>query len=76
MSMLQEDTLNDSQQEKMLIEKIRTLPPERLAEVEDFIDFLNLKSQDRRLMSACNKLAEGAFHKVWDNAEDDEYDRI
>jgi len=41
------DTLTGSQQEKILIEKMRTLPPERLAEVEDFIDFLNLKDQVR-----------------------------
>jgi hypothetical protein len=75
MNMLQ-DTLTGSQQEKMLIEKIRTLPPEKLGEVEDFIDFLNLKDQDRRLMSACNKMAENAFRNVWDNAEDDEYDRL
>ncbi len=26
--------------EQELIEKIRTLPPEKMAEVEDFVDFL------------------------------------
>ena len=29
-----------NQPERVLIEKLRTLPPERLAEVEDFVDFL------------------------------------
>jgi hypothetical protein len=29
--------------EQTLIEKIKTLPPERLAEVEDFVDFLVAK---------------------------------
>jgi hypothetical protein len=31
--------------EQTLIEKLKALPPERLAEVEDFIDFLAAKEQ-------------------------------
>jgi hypothetical protein len=38
-----------------LIEKIQTLPPERLGEVEDFVDFLNAKS--RRLAALDRLLA-------------------
>ena len=75
MSMLQ-DTSSGRQQEKILIEKIRTLTPEKIAEVENFIDFLNLKNQDLRLTRACNTLAENAFQKIWDNPEDEEYDRL
>lgn len=59
-----------------LIQKIRTLPPERIAEVVDFVDFLSQKDQHRKLMQAANKLAEDAFKKVLDNPEDDEYDRL
>ena len=33
-----------------LIEKIKALPPERLAEVEDFVDFLNAKTGRRIAM--------------------------
>ena len=33
--------------EKFLIEKIRELPPERVAEVEDFVDFLKQREQAR-----------------------------
>jgi len=73
---MRQDIIAGNQQESVLIEKIRTLAPEEVAEVEDFIDFLNLKGQDRRVMSACNKLAENAFRKVWENPEDDEYDRL
>ena len=73
--MLQE-TITSSPQERVLIEKIRTLAPEKIAEVEDFVDFLSLKDQDHGLIRASNRLAEDAFKKVWDNPEDDEYDRL
>jgi hypothetical protein len=65
-----------SQHEQVLISKIRVLPPERLMEVEDFIDFLRQASEDRQLRQAAAKLSEDAFRKVWDNPEDAEYDRL
>ena len=65
---------DDSGQE--LLEKIRDLPPERAAEVEDFIDFLRQRDQDRRLARAVTKLSEAAFIKVWDNSDDADYDRL
>lgn len=37
--------------EKSLIEKIRQLPPQRLAEVEDFVDFLR-RREDRAAAGA------------------------
>jgi len=39
----------------MLLEKLQALPPERLEEVEDFIDFLSAKS--RRLAALDRLLA-------------------
>lgn len=63
-------------QEQTLIEKIRTLPPEKVAEVEDFVDFLRQRNEDRRLTQAAAKLSGNAFQKVWDNPEDDDYDRL
>jgi hypothetical protein len=39
----------------MLLEKLQALPPERLGEVEDFIDFLSAKS--RRLAALDRLLA-------------------
>ena len=62
--------------ERTLIEKIRTLPPEKLAEVEDFVDFLRLREQDRELTRAATKLSEEAFQKVWDNPDDADYDKL
>ncbi|MGA2401229.1 MAG: DUF2281 domain-containing protein [Syntrophobacteraceae bacterium] len=63
-------------QEQTLIEKIRTLPPERVAEVEDFVDFLRQRGEDRRLVRAASNVSENAFQKVWDNTDDAEYDRL
>jgi hypothetical protein len=59
-----------------LIEKIRSLPPERLAEVEDFVDFLRQRQDDLALSRTTSKLSEDAFRKVWDNPDDAEYDRL
>jgi hypothetical protein len=59
-----------------LIEKIRSLPPERMAEVEDFVDCLTVRDQDRHFTRAAGRLSEGAFRAVWDNADDAEYDRL
>ncbi len=64
----------DSQ--KNLMEKIITLPPEKVAEVEDFVDFLRLRLEDRRLTQAAMKLSEEAFQMVWDNPDDAVYDKL
>jgi len=63
-------------QEHGLIEKIRKLPPEKQAEVEDFVDFLNLRDEDRRLTQAATRLSEDAFLEVWDNEADSAYDQL
>ena len=34
---------------KTLIEKIEALPAERIAEIEDFVDFIRLREQERAL---------------------------
>jgi hypothetical protein len=65
-----------SPRERVLIEKIRMLSPDRLAEVQDFVEFLSQRDQDARLLRAGNKLSEEAFNKVWDNPEDAEYDNL
>ncbi len=62
---------------KVLIEKLRSLPPERVAEVEDFVDFLRTRDQERALERAATRAAEPAFAKVWNNNDDDAaYDRL
>ena len=47
-----------------------------MAEVEDFVDFLRERSEDRRMVQAAGRLSEKAFQEVWDNPEDAEYDTI
>ncbi len=59
-----------------LIEKIKALPAERLDEVEDFVDFIATRAQDRALTRAATRASESAFAKVWDNPEDDAYDAL
>lgn len=59
-----------------LIEKLRTLPPERVAEVEDFVDFLHTRDGERAAVRAATRAAEPAFAKVWENDDDAAYDRL
>jgi len=65
-----------SQDEQSLIEKIRRLPPDKAAVVEDFVDFLDRRDDDRQLSLAASKLSEDAFRRVWDNPEDAIYDEL
>ena len=74
-----------TQSQQVLIEKIATLPPQRLAEVEDFVDFLRAReagketerdSRDSRLAAQAARASEPAFARVWDNDEDAAYDRL
>jgi hypothetical protein len=63
--------------EQTILEKLRQLPPERLAEVEDFVDFLTHRQADERgLTQAAGQLATAAFMRVWDNPADADYDRL
>lgn len=68
--------LTQNIQKNDLIQKIQVLPKEKLAEVEDFIDFLLQKDNDRRLTKMASKMSESAFQKIWDNPEDSEYDKL
>jgi len=62
--------------EQDLLEKIRTLPADRVSEVEDFVDFLRQRDEDRQLTQAAAWLSEDALRKVWDNPDDAEYDGL
>ncbi|BAO29860.1 DUF2281 domain-containing protein [Sulfuritalea hydrogenivorans] len=62
--------------EQVLIEKLKQLPPQRLAEVEDFVDFLRTREDEQRLTQAAAKVAEESFAAVWNNDEDAAYDRM
>ena len=62
--------------DQTLMDKIRNLPPEKVAEVEEFVDFLRTGNAGRRLTRAAAKLSQDAFAKVWENPDDADYDRL
>ena len=62
--------------DQLLIEKLKSLPPQRRAEVEDFVDFLRSREDEQRLTHAAAQASEPAFRSVWDNPDDAEYDRL
>ena len=63
-----------------LIQKIGALPRERIAEVEDFVDFIGLREEEiasgRALRKAALEASERSFSNVWSNSEDDVYDAL
>ena len=68
---------------RVLIQKIQSLPPERVIEVDDFVEFLRLRgqrehtqAQDRALTRMTARASEASFADVWDNAEDEAYDAL
>ena len=66
----------NNQSEQSILEKLKGLSPERMAEVEDFVDFLRARAEEQRLVKSATKASEPAFKKVWDNPEDADYDRL
>ena len=61
-------------QVEQVVIKLEHLSPDRLAEVEDFIDFLQQRDISRRLQHDFSQASETAFSKVWDNDDDAIYD--
>ena len=59
-----------------LIEKIKALPAERLDEVEDFVDFIVSRAQERSLARATAATSAAIFAKIWSNPDDDVYDGL
>jgi hypothetical protein len=66
----------DNPREKFVLQKMRMLSERQILQLLDFVESLSQQKQDERLRRAGNTMAEDAFKKVWDNAEDDVYDRI
>jgi hypothetical protein len=60
----------------MLLERIKSLPPERVAEVEDFVAFLAERERARSPARAAMKPREPAFAAIWKNPDDSAYDCI
>jgi hypothetical protein len=59
---------------KALLEKIEALPAERIAEIEDFVEFIAARELERSLTRAVTETSKSAFAAIWDNPEDSVYD--
>ena len=59
-----------------LMAKIQALPEEQIAEIEDFVDFVTTRSQDRAMVRAGTAASAPSFARVWSNPEDDVYDAL
>jgi hypothetical protein len=58
------------------IMKIAALPDDRIAEIDDFVDFLRQREEQRSLRRDFAALSEPSLAKVWDNTEDSIYDAL
>jgi hypothetical protein len=59
-----------------LAEKLDALSPEQISAVDEFVEFLRARGQDRALTKAAATASAPAFAAVWDNPEDEVYDAI
>ena len=65
-----------AQQIEEAVIRLKQLPPERAAEVADFIEFLSQRERDQSLTQAAQAISEPALAALWDNPDDAEYDRL
>jgi len=61
---------------KPLIEKIQALPVERIAEIEDSVEFITSREQARSLSRAASASSAPAFAAIWNNPDDDTYNTV
>jgi hypothetical protein len=62
--------------DQVLFDKIKQLPPERMAEVEDFVDFFRSRENEQGLTRDAAKSSHASFAQIWDNDEDAAYDHM
>ena len=65
-----------SQQIEQVVQKLQALTPNRIDEVEDFIDFLSQRDRDRQLTKATAIVSESRLKTLWSNPYDAEYDKL
>jgi hypothetical protein len=59
-----------------LAEKLDALSPEQISAVDEFVESLRVRAQDRAVTQAAAAASEPAFGAVWNNPEDDAYDAL
>ena len=60
----------------VLLQQIQALPPERIAEIEDFVAFIAAREQEHSLVRAAAAASAPAFAAVWDSPDDDIYNEL
>lgn len=63
-------------QVRLLLERLAHLPPERQAEVGDFIEFLHQRELTQLTAKDFSLASEKAFAKIWENDDDALYDKL
>ena len=61
---------------KGLLDKIEALPAERIAEIEDFAEFIAAREQERSLTRAAIEASKLAFASIRNNPEDSVCDAL
>ena len=59
-----------------VVDKSRPVSLERAGEVEDSVDFLSQRDDDRRLSRAAMMISQPVLNAIWDNPDDAEYDQL
>jgi hypothetical protein len=59
-----------------LLEKIRALPADKIAEVADFVEFLRSRQEELNAERSVTQISEASFRNVWDNSDDADYDNL
>jgi hypothetical protein len=68
--------MQPQEQADQVLANLKALPPERVAEVADFVDFLKAREADRALTHAAARASEPALARLWGNSEDAAYDEL
>ena len=61
---------------ELIKNEVDRLPENLLAEVYDFMQFLEVKKERNLLAKASQEMSAPSFQKVWDNEEDAVYDNL
>ena len=71
-----QDIIMQAKYIEQVMQKLQALAPNRLHEVEGFIDFLIQRDSDRQLTQAAMGVVEPTLNTLWDNVDDAEYDKL
>jgi hypothetical protein len=61
---------------KALLKKIEALPIDRISEIEDFVESIAVREQERSLIRAVAAASAPAFAAIWSNPDDDAHDSL